>query len=149
MNKLGSEMAAIGGVIDPDVTVASTVVSGWMSMAAFEMAMAIIMAGTMGAGATIDAKLEQAQDSSGTGAKDVTGSDITQLTQAGTDSDKQVIINCRAEKLDVANEFDHVRLSITVATATSDISGILLGMNAALEPASDNDASTVDEIVTV
>jgi len=149
MNKLGSEIAAIGGTIDPDVTVASTVTSDWMSMASFEMAMAFIMAGTLGTNATIDAKLEQATDSSGTGAKDVTGSDITQMTQAATDeSDNQAIINCRAEKLDVANGFDHVRLSITVGTATSDLSGILLGLNAAVEPASDNDLASVGEIVT-
>ena len=101
-NKLPSEVVAIGGVIDPDVTAASTVVSDYMSMADFESAMAIILAGTLGSSATLDAKLVQATDASGTGAKDITGKAITQLTQAGTDSDKQAIINCRAEELDTS-----------------------------------------------
>ena len=147
MNRLGSEKVAIGGVIDPDVTVASTVVSDYMDMGKFEQAMAIVMAGTLGASATLDAKLVQATDSSGTGSKDITGKAITQLTQAGTDSDKQAIINCRAEELDLDNSFDHVALSMTVAAATSDISGILLGLNARNNPASDNDLASVDEIV--
>ena len=147
MNRLPSEKVAIGATIDPDATVASTVVSDYMSMADFESAMAIIMAGTLGSSATLDAKLVQATDSSGTGVKDITGKAITQLTQAGTDSDKQAIINCRAEELDIANDFNHIAISLTVATATSDVSAILLGLNARVNPASDNDLASVDEIV--
>jgi len=147
MNKLGSEAVAVCATIDPDVTVASTVTSDWVDMGDFETIMAIVMAGTLGASATLDAKLEQASDSSGTGAKDITGKAITQLTQAGTDSDKQAIINCRAEELDLANGFSHVRLSITVAVATSDVGGIILGLNRRSEPASDGDLASVDEIV--
>lgn len=147
MNRLPSEKVAIGGVIDPDVTVASTVVSDYISMGDFESCMAIIMAGTLGSSATLDAKLVQATDSSGTGVKDISGKAITQLTQAGTDSDKQAIINCRAEELDIANDFDHVAISMTVAVATSDAGAILLGLNARVNPASDNDLASVDEIV--
>ena len=147
MNRLPSEKVAIGATIDPDATVASTVVSDYMSMADFESAMAIIMAGTLGSSATLDAKLVQATDSSGTGVKDITGKAITQLTQAGTDSDKQAIINCRAEELDIANDFNHIAISLTVATATSDVSAILLGLNARVNPASDNDLASVDEII--
>lgn len=143
-----SDVAAIAAVIDPDVTPASTVTSDWVSMADFEKIMAIVLAGTLGSSATLDAKLEQATDSSGTGAKDISGKAITQLTQAGTDdSDKQAIINCRADELDVDNDFTHVRLSITVATATSDAGGMILGFNPRFGPASDNDLASVAEIV--
>ena len=147
MNALPSEKAAIVATIDPDVTTASTVTSDWVAMKDFEQIMAIIMAGTLGSSATVDAKLEQATDSSGTGAKDISGKSITQLTQAGSDSDKQAIINLRGEELDVDNSFDYARLSITVAVATSDIGGIILGMNPRNLPASDNDLASVDEIV--
>ncbi len=147
INMLPSEAAAVVATIDPDVTVASTVVSDYVSMADFESIMAIVMAGTLGASATLNAKLVQATDSSGTGVKDITGKAITALTQAGTDSDKQAIINCRAEELDLANDFTHVALSVTVAVATSDIGAIILGMNARVLPASDNDLASVDEIV--
>ena len=149
INMLPSEAAAIVGVIDPDATAAGTVTTSWIPMAEFESIMAVAMAGTLGASATFDAKLEQAQDSGGTGAKDITGKAITQLTQGSPDgSDKQAIINLRAEELDLENDFTHARLSITVATATSDAAGIVLGMNARQLPASDNDLASVAEIVS-
>lgn len=147
MNSLGSERAAVAAVIDPDAYAAGTVTSGWVDMGDFEQIMAVVMAGDLGSSATVDAKLEQATDSSGTGAKDVTGKSITQLTQAGSDDNKQAIINCRGSELDMDNDFNHVRLSLTVGTATSDAGGVVLGMSSRFEPASDYDSSTVDEIV--
>jgi hypothetical protein len=142
-----SDIAAVAAVIDPDAYSASTVTSGWVSMSTFRQIMAIVFAGTLGASATVDAKLQQATDSSGTGAKDIAGKAITQLTQAGTDDDKQAVINCRADELDLDNGFDYVRLSITIATAACDAGGVILGMNPGYGGASDNDAATVDEIV--
>jgi hypothetical protein len=134
------------GVIDPDVTAASTVETGWVSMASFELVMATVLVGTLGTNATVDAKLEQATSAAGAGAKDITGKAITQLTQAGTDeSDKQAIIECRADELDVENNFTHVRLSITVGTATSDVGGLIHGLNPRYAPPTD--ADSVAEIV--
>lgn len=143
-----SDDVAVLGAIDPDAYAAGTVTTGWIDMSKWERAMAIVMAGTLGASATLDAKIEQASDGSGTGAKDITGLAIAQLTQAGTDSDKQAIINIHKSDLDLANEFTHIRLSMTVATATSDAGGIVLGLSPNFGPASDNDAATVDEIVS-
>lgn len=145
-NTLPSNRAVLAGVIDPDAYTADTYTTGWISMADFGSIQAVIMAGTLGSSATLDAKLEQASDSSGTGAKDITGKAITQLTQAGSDSDKQAIINCRAEELDVDNSFTHVRLSVTVGTATSDAGAFVLGHDARYAPA--DDISTVDEVVS-
>ncbi len=147
MNALPSEETALVGVIDPDATAASTVTSAWIKAADFFSFMAVVFAGTLGASATVDAKLEQATDSSGTSAKDITGKSITQLTQAGTDDDKQSIINLRQEELDVQNGFDYFRLSVTVAIATSDVGGVVLGCHPRRAPASDFDLSSVDEIV--
>ena len=148
MNALPSEQAAVVAVIDPDATAASTVTSGWVAAKDFLTFMAVFMAGTLGTGATLDGKIQQATDSGGTGAKDVTGKSITQLTQAGSDSDKQAIVNVRQEELDVKNGFDYIRLSLTVGTATSDAGALLLGFNPRRAPASDKDSSTVDEIVS-
>lgn len=145
VNILPSNEAVLAAVIDPDVTAAGTVTSGWVSLALYEAAQAVVLAGTLGTSATVDAKLQQASDSSGTGVKDITGKAITQLTEAGTDSDKQAIINIRSDELDVANGFTHFRLSITVAVATSDIGGFVLGHYARYQPAAD--ISTVDEVV--
>ncbi len=148
MNSLPSERAAVLATIDPDVTAASTVVTDWCDVGQFQRIMAVVMTGTLGTNATVDAKLRQATDSSGTGAKDITGKSITQLTQAGTDqSDSQAVINCMAEDLDMDNEFAYVALSVTVAVATSDLGAIVLGFDPRNAPASDNDLASVEEIV--
>lgn len=143
-----SDRVAVAAVIDPDAYTAGTVTSGWVPIASFEKLLAVVMAGTLGASATLDAKLEQAQDGSGTGAKDVTDKAITQMTQAGGDSDKQAVINMVGEELDVNNGFTHVRLSMTVATATSDAGGTILGLNPRYGKASASDAASVAEIVS-
>jgi hypothetical protein len=49
--------------------------------------MAIIL-GVLGAAATVDAKLQQATDTSGTGAKDISGKAITQLVKASNDNNE-------------------------------------------------------------
>jgi hypothetical protein len=146
VNILPSDRVRLAAVIDPDAYAASTVTSGWVSMASFEAIMAVVYAGDLGASATVDAKLEQASDGSGTGAKDITGKAITQLTKVGTDDNKQAIINCYADELDVNNGFTHVRLSITIATASCDAGGAIYGFDARYQPATD--ATTVDEIVS-
>lgn len=142
-----SDIAALVGVIDPDAYTAAAYTTDWIDMRDFEKLMAVIYAGDLGSSATIDAKLEQATDSSGTGAKDITSKSITQLTQAGTDSNKQAIINLTAEEMDADNGFDYARLKVTVGTATSDMGAAVFGFNPRYGPASDNDLSTVDEIV--
>jgi hypothetical protein len=146
-NILPSHRAAIVGAIDPDAYAASAVSSGWIKAADFHDYMAAVMVGTMATNSTVDAKLQQATDGSGTGVKDITGKAITQLTEAGTDSDKQAIINLRQEELDINNGFTHFRLTVTVAVAASDAGAVVLGMEPRYGPASDNDAASVDEIV--
>lgn len=142
-----SQRVAIVGNIDPDAYAASTVTTDWIAAKDFFNFMAIVQAGTLGSSATVDAKLEQATSAAGAGAKDISGKAITQLTQAGTDSDKQAIINLRSDELDIANDFTHFRLSITVGTATSDAGGIVLGFDPRFGPANESDAAAVDEIV--
>ena len=148
INALASEQAAVLATIDPDVTVASTVVSDYVDASEFANYQAIIMAGTLGSSATLDAKLVQATDGSGTDVKDITGKAITQLTQASPDdSDKQAVINLKPEELDLANDFTHFALSLTVAVATSDVGALVQGLDPRYGPASDNDLASVAEIV--
>lgn len=148
-NALPSEVAAVVGTIDPDAYSADTTVSDYVDMGLFERIMIIISVGTMAATATLDAVVKQATDSSGTSPKNLTTSKaITQLTQAGGDSDKQVIINVLAEDLDLANNYDHAAISVTGAVAASDYGVVILGFNPRYAPASDNDLASVDEIVS-
>lgn len=136
MTSLTSEKVVLAGIINPAANAAGTLTTNWVSMATFEELLAIIAAGALGVGGTIDAKLQQAQDSTGTGAKDIAGKAITQLTQAGTDkSNKQAQINVRAEEMDRTGGFTHVRLSMTTAVATSPSTAVLLGVSARYSPA--------------
>lgn len=145
--KKPSEVVAVLGTIDPDANTAATLVSDYANVANFEQIMAIVLLGDLGSSATIDAKLVQAVNSSGGSVKDITGKAVTQLTEAGTDSNKQVILQCRADELDVAGGFSWVALSMTTGTATSDSGAVLLGLNPTFGPASGYDLASVDEIV--
>lgn len=145
-NALPSERVALLGTVEPDVLTATAHTSDYVDAGNFESIMAIVMAGTLGTSATIDAKLVQATDSSGTGSKDISGKAITQLVKA-TDDNKQAIINVRSEDLDMANGFSHVAVTVTVGAASSDGGAVLLGLNPRYGPASDNDLASVAEIV--
>lgn len=146
-NLLPSQRVALVGIIDPDAYAASTVTTGWIAAKDFLSFLAVVSAGDLGSSATIDAKLEQATNSSGGSAKNIAGKAITQLTKAGTDDNKQALINLRQEELDTNNGFTHFRLSITVGTATSDAGGFVFGLDPAYGPAQLEDLATVDEIV--
>lgn len=155
-NTKPSDIAAVVAVIDPDAYTHNggtgsdgVYLSTYVDMSKFNSLQAIIMAGTLASTATLNGKLVQSKTAtnSDSSKKDVSGKAITALTQAGTDSDKQAIINLFAEELDTANGFRYVALEMTVGTAGADAGAILIGHSARYEPASDNDISTVDEIV--
>lgn len=132
---LMSERLAVVGALNPGAVAAGTTSTGWIDMAKTPALLAIVMAGAIGAGGTIDAKFQQAMSAAGAGVKDVAGKAITQLTQAGTDrSNKQAQINLREEELDLANGFSFARLSLSVATATSGAGAVVIGAMARYSP---------------
>ena len=132
-------------VINPSSQAAGTATTGWISMASVGAVLAAIQVGALGASATVDAKFQQATSAAGAGAKDITGKAITQLTKAGTDDNKQVLMSVRAEDLDFNNGFTHVRLSMTVATAACLTSAMVFGMDGRYGEVAH--ATTVDEVV--
>ncbi len=124
--------------------------TGWVDMSKWGRIQAIVMAGDLGASATLDAKLTVGTTSSGGTTADVSGAAITQLTQAGTDSNKQALINLDVGQLAKTHvAYQYVRLTMTVGTATSDAGALLMGFAPKYAPASDSDSTTVDEIVSV
>ena len=127
-NAKGSELLSILATIDPVSQAAGSVTSGWVSAANFHSFLAVVQTGVMGASATLDAKIQQDQDNTGTGVKDVTGKAITQIVKA-TGDNKQAFINLRPEDVDNINGFGFVRVSLTVGVAASIVSGQLIGLN--------------------
>ncbi len=117
------ETADIGG------TYAAT---PWVSMKDFQKIFAYVEIGTWNATDDLDeCRLEQAQDSSGTGAKDLTtdaaAGDYDTANPVDADGDF-VILEARAEHLDVENGFTHVRLYVGEGgnTGVDNVTGFLL-----------------------
>jgi len=146
-NLLPSHKTAILGVVNADNYAVGTVTTAWVDMSLVYGAMGILNVGDIAATGTVDAKLEQATDAAGTGAKDITGKAIAQLTQAGGDSNKQALINLRQEELDTNNSFTHARLSISVGAAAADLSGLVTGHSPINGPADQHNAATVAEVI--
>ena len=141
-----AELLSVLGTIDPVSQGVGSVVTSWIPASNHERFLALIQTGVLGTSATVDAKLIQAKDSSGTGSKDVTGKAITQIVKASGDN-KQALINLRAEELDINNGFTYVALSITVGAAASLVGGVVLGGTARQYPASISNQAAVAQIV--
>ena len=141
-----SVRAALAGVIPPQQAAVGTITTGWVDLRKFFSALAVVNVGAIGAAGTIDAKVQQATDANGTGAKDVPGLAITQLLKAGGDN-RQVAVNIRPEDLDKTG-FRFVRLSVTVGTASTFLAATLLGLDPRYGTATANQSTTVAETVS-
>lgn len=139
---LGSEQWAVVGVVDPDANTAAEYLTSAIDMSKWSRIVAVVQTGTLGTSATVDLKLTDASTSGGS-YSDITGKAITQLVKASNDDD-QAIINLRFDELNTDARF--VKAAVTVGTATSDCSAIVMGLPR-YYPASDNDLASVVEIV--
>lgn len=145
-NAKGSELFSVLATIDPASQAVGTVTTGWISAANHLGFLALVQTGTLGTGATVDAKLQQALDSAGTGAKEISGKAITQIVKA-TGDNKQVLINVKPEELDTVNGFGFVRLTVTVGVAASITSAQLLGVNPRYAPAEVGNQAAVVQVI--
>ncbi|TRZ66385.1 MAG: hypothetical protein D4R98_06190 [Comamonadaceae bacterium] len=146
-NSKATELLSVLATIDPSNQASGTATTGWISVANYHGFLAEVQTGALGTSATLDAKLQQALDSSGTGSKDITGKSITQLTQAASGSNRQVLINVKPEELDTVNGFGFVRLSVTVGVAASITSAQLIGVNPRYAPADSLNQAAVAQVV--
>lgn len=145
-NQKISESLAVLGTIDPVSQNPGAITTPWVDQSVFFNVLALIQTGVLGAGATVDAKLQQATDASGTGAKDITGKAIVQIVKA-TGDNKQAMISMKEADLDTEGGFRYIRLSITVGAAASLVGAALLGGVARFQPASNYNQTAVAQIV--
>jgi hypothetical protein len=145
-NSKASEMLAILATIEPASQSAGTATTGWVSVANHHGLLAVVQTGVLGTLATVDAKLQQATDSSGAGAKDVAGRAITQIVKA-TGDNNQALINLKPEQLDTLNGFGFVRVALTVGVAASITGAQLLGVNPRFAPADAANQAAVVQVV--
>lgn len=132
VNNLISENLAILGVIHPQDGATTAVNSGYILVAGYDRVLFIVDAGAITG--TIDAKVQQASASGGTGVKDVTGKAITQI--AATGDNRIALIELRCDQLDVEGGFEYVRLLVTPTGGTTNlVSALVLGSVARYAPA--------------
>jgi hypothetical protein len=143
-----SEMLALVSVTDPNEFGTGTNGGDVVDMRYFRRVMFIVAIGALGTAATVDFKLQGSADGS-TGWTDITGKAITQLTEAGTDANKQAIVEITAEETSTLG-YRYVRGLLTVGgvDAGNYATVIALGGVARYEPVAEFDLDSVDEIVT-
>jgi hypothetical protein len=129
-NAKPSELIDVVAAIDPDAYSAAAVSSGYADMSDYEALLAVELAGDMVSNSTLDLALHSAVAASG-GAL-VTGKSITQLTKAGSDDNKQALINLRRSELTEGHRY--VKMVRTLGTAGSDEAALLLGIKGVLVP---------------
>lgn len=140
------QRAALVATIDPQSAAANTYDTDGVDMSKFRRALFILLVGAMTTDGTVDAKLQGSADNSTF--VDITGKAITQLTEAGTDDNKQALLEISdAELTDASSTYRYVRMRVTTAVAASLIGAVGLGVDPRYHPASDTDLASVDEIV--
>lgn len=142
-----NERLALIGTIDPDAYSANTYTSDEINMADFKRVVFILSVGELGLLATVDFEINGGASSNpGSLATLVTGKDATQLTQAGSDSDKQVIIEVSAEEA-AAQGLQYLEAEVIVGTAACDLGLIVLGEPAHYSDTAGLDLATVAEVI--
>jgi len=105
---------------------------GYLSMKNYARVMAYVEIGTWDSGDDLDeCRLQQATDSSGTSVKDLTSdaSGGNYDTDNPVDADGDfVVLEARAEDMDVDNGFDYVRLYVAEGgnSGTDNVAGVLI-----------------------
>lgn len=148
MAELFTEKVAVLGTIDPDAYGTGTQGTDWVDMSKFDQVGFVVQAGEFQSGAKLDFKVQEATSIAGADAQDLSGKAITQLTEAGTDDDKQAVVNVKAFELSMNDGYRYVRGLLTVTIDAIDAAVLVLGVDPRYSPASNFDLSSVDEIIS-
>ena len=138
----------LGGVDPQSIGSGSTISSGWISAQQYGSFVAMLRTGVIGASGSVNMQIRQATDSSGTGAKNITGKTLTApLTNAGYPTSGQAEINIRGDELDVSNGFAYLQIQVTATAAAALASAALVGNDPRNGPCSSNLPATMSQAV--
>lgn len=149
---LPSERVAVVSVIDPADRASGTTTGDAIDMSVHDQVMFIVMVGNIQKPNTIDFKVTESATSGGTYTP-ISGKAITQLTQAGTDHNKQAIINVSASELGAGMRYLKGRLYVAGVTGTGNNAQSVLTLafksrySSATTSTTYGDLASVDEIV--
>lgn len=145
---LMSEHIQLIAAIDPQKS-ATSLGSDVVDMKKWRRIMGVIMVGAFATAGTLDAKFLQSATSNGSYTTYVASKSITQLTEAGTDLNKQAIVNLSAAEV-AAVTMRWAKLKVT-NSSTQYCAALIFGERSRYkEPwttISYSDVSSVDEIV--
>jgi len=141
-----SERLAVVATIDPDAYGTGAQNSDAIDMLMHRRVIFIVMVGDIASTGKVDFVVKGDVASNGSFTTTITDKSITQLTQAGTDSDKQVIVEVTAEEV-AAQGKRYIRGVMTMTTAGTDGGMIALAGDTRYQPATEYDLASVDEIV--
>lgn len=144
MNRTTEEILLVSA-IDPDNQSANTVTGDWVKADEYDQYLAVFNVGVMTSTGTCIFSVQQATDGSGSGAKAV--KTATTLTEAGTDSDKQVLMSIKDSDLDLAGGFLWIAPRAVTAVAASYVCANLFGVTPKYGFNVSDDLSSVDEIL--
>ncbi len=133
----GSDKASYQDVIEPLAQAAATT-GLWIDAGLGFNFLAHVGAGLVGT--SVDLKIQQATDSSGTAAKDISGLAITQLTAVGS-----ALINITASDLDTDNDFTHIAMVLTTVGATTVAGAELICLDSRYELLAQG--AEIDEVI--
>lgn len=139
-----NEQIVVVATVDPDAYGTGTQNSDVIDMALHDRVLFVVMAGTLGTNGTVDFGVYGDTASNGSFSTLITGKSITQLTEAGTDSDKQAVVEVSGDEVQ-AQGYRYVRGLLTIGTATSDAGVVALAGGNRYNIA--DDLSSVDEVV--
>ena len=141
MRRLYDEWAIVA-TIDPASYAAGTEqLSDEIDLSKFHELAAVLTAGDIQATGTIDGGFQGSTTSGGSYAA-ISGKAITQLTAAGSDDNKQVVVHLRAD--DQTRRY--VKFGVTPATADSIFGVTVLG-KPRYNPPTEQDLASVDEVL--
>lgn len=146
LNTRLSERLAVVATIDPDAYGTGAQNSDYIDMALHQRILFIILAGTIASTGKIDFAVYGDTASGGAYATAITGAAITQLTEAGTDSDKQAVVEVSAADVQ-AQGLRYIRGVLTLTTAGGDAGVVAVAGDTRYLPASNADLASVDEII--
>lgn len=143
-----SERLSIIATIDPQAS-STTLKTDVFDFENFEKVMAIVAVGAFGTSGTLDATFQFSATSNGSFSSHGSGKKITQLTEPGSDDNKQAIINVNAAEVN-GTTCRWGRVLATNAKGSNSFAVIVLGQprrTVAFTTVAAKDLSSVDEIV--
>lgn len=101
-----------------------TVPSTYIDVSAYERFAFLILVGATDDTA-ITAQVVQATAAAGTGSKNISGAAITGTVLAGTNDNKWAMIEVESRRLDIANDFRYVSLTVAATGGSASVGSII------------------------